>query len=269
MARHARMQPTLPAKLQRLLVALALPVLVGCAELPPAAKQQKTDAENAYRSNNYQAAMGTLNDFLKNYPDHPESAEAYYLRALCEEKQSNKMKAAEDAQHCIRLSRDAVLTAKAHAMTATLLYEAGKSAAAIPHFASALKGLPDGPPADLVRYNYGVCLQREGQWKQARMEFAAVPRLFPSSPLAENAKRMNEWPNDFFTIQCGAFRDKPEANKLVDKLKKAGLSPRIEARSRSGETLQMVYVGQYPRYSQAQSALTAVQRQVRDASIAP
>jgi TolA-binding protein len=269
MARHARKQQGLAGKARWLPAAIVLPILAGCAELPPSAKQQKADAENAYRSQNYQAAMGTLNDFLKQYPDHPESAEAYYLRALCEEKQSSDVKAAEDAQHCIRVSKDPVLSAKAHAMTATLLYESGKTAAALPHYAAALKGLPDTAPADLVRYDYAVCLQREGQWKQARMEFAAVTQRFPGSPLAENAKRMNEWPNDFFSVQCGAFREKSEADKLVATLKKAGLSARAESRSRSGESLQMVFVGQYPRYSQAQNALTTVQRQVRDASIAP
>ena len=263
------MQQSLAKKTQWLVAALTVSFSVGCAELPEAAKQQKADAANAYQGQNYQAAMTALNDFLKNYPDRPESAEAYYLRALCEEKQSKKTKAGEDAQHCIRVSKDAALTAKAHAMVATLLFESGKTSAALPHFAGAIKALPDIPSADLLRYNYATCLQREGQWKQARMEFAAVTQRFPSSPLAGNAKRMNEWPNDFFSIQCGAFRDKSEAAKLVEKLKSAGLGARVESRSCSGEALQMVFVGQYPRYEQAQSALRTVQRQVKDASIAP
>jgi tetratricopeptide (TPR) repeat protein len=263
------MQRPVAGKAQWLWAALALPVMAGCAELPLAAKQQKVEAENCYRSQNYPAATRTLDEFLKAYPDHPESAEAYYLRALCDEKQSNKAKAAEDAQQCIRISKNALLTAKAHAMAATLLFESGKIAAAVPHFAAALKDLPNTPPTDLVRYNYALCLQHDGQWKMARQEFAAVIQCFPGSSLAENAQRMNEWPNDFFCVQCGAFREKPEADKLMAKLKSAGLSPRIELRSRSGEKLQMVYVGQYPRYSQAQTALTTVQRQVREASIAP
>lgn len=248
---------------------VALALVSGCAELPAAAKQQKLDAENAYRNQNYQAATNTLNTLLAQYPDHPESAEAYYLRALCHVKQSNKARATEDAQQCVRLSKQPDLTAKACAMAGELLSESGKSAAAISHFAEALKKLPETPPTDLVRYRYAICLQREGRWAEARQQYTAICKGYPSSSLAEPAKRMLEWPYDYFVVQCGAFRDKAEAAKLVEKIKQSGLKPRIETRSRSGETLQVVCVGQYPRYDQAQEACRAVQRQVKDASIAP
>lgn len=237
--------------------------------MPPAAKQQLADAENAYRQGNYPAALSTLNTLLSQYPEYPEAADAYYLRSLCYAKQSNKQKAVEDAQHSIRLCKQDDLKARAHATAATLLWESGKTGAAILHYTEALKGLPETPPTDLVRFRYGMCLQREGQWRQARGQFTTISQKYPGSELAEHARRMNEWPVDGFRIQCGAFREQAEANRLAEKLGKAGLSARVESRERSGETLQMVYVGQYSRYDQAQQALRAVQRQVSDAAIVP
>jgi tetratricopeptide (TPR) repeat protein len=269
MKRQPHHRGHLPTRARWSPAAIGLLAFAGCAELPDAAKQQKVEAEAAYRNQNYSAATNTLNALLDKYPDHPESAEAYYLRAMCYARQSNRLKALEDAQRAVRLSKQPELTAKAQVVVATMLYESGKTAAAIPHYVEALKALPEAPPADLVRYDYAVCLQREGQWGQAKSEFGVVAQCYPGSGLAENARRIAEWPDNFFSIQCGAFREKGEATKLVDKLRKAGLSPRMESRSRSGQSLFMVYVGQYPRYDQAQGALRAAQRQVSEASIAP
>lgn len=252
-----------------LCMVLASPWLTGCVTLPPAAKQQISEAEGAYRQGNYPAAIDTLNIVLGQYPDCPESSEAYYLRALCHARQSNKSKAVEDAQRSIRLCKDDDLKAKAHATVATLLWESGKTAAAIHHYSEALKGLPETPPTDLVRFRYGLCLQREGQWGQARGEFTTISQKYPGSELAEHARRMSEWPVDGFKIQCGAFRDKAEAARLAEKLGRAGLSTKVESQLRSGETLQMVYVGQYSRYEQAQQALRAVRRHVSDSMIVP
>ncbi len=251
------------------LVLIVAVMTVGCSKLPPAAIQQKLDAEVAYRNRNYNAATETLDAFLVRYPDHPDSAEAYYLRALCRAQQSNKYGASADAQQCIRLSSHSGLTAKAEAMTATLLFETGKEAAALPHYAKALKGLDDEPPTDLVRYRYAICLQHQGQWRDARLEFAAVYQRYPQSACAPHAKQMYEWPHDAFSIQCGAFRDKHKAEQLTQQLKRAGLSVRIEPRTRSSELLQFVYVGRYTHYDQAQHALRTVRRHVSDAIIRP
>jgi TolA-binding protein len=255
------------ARTSALLIAAVF--LTGCAELPASAKQQKLDAEVAYRNADYRGAVGTLDTFLARYPNHREAAEAYYLRALCHAKQSNKCRAASDAQQCIRVSAQSDLTAKAHAMAGALLYESGKESAALSHFAKALRSLPEEPPTDLVRYRYALCLQHEGHWKEARLEFAAVFQRYPSSTLAAHAKRMYDWPHDYFSIQCGAFREKSGAKKLLRKINSAGLKGRIESRLRSGEVLQMVYVGKYPRHDRAQDALSAVRRQVPGSLIVP
>ncbi len=241
----------------------------GCAELPASAKQQLIDAYGAYTRKDPQSAKRTLDAFLSQYPEHPESAEAYYLRALCLAEASDKAQANTDAQQCIRLTHNVELAAKAHAMAGTLLMESGKTAAAIRHYSDALKGMPERPPTDLVRYRYATCLQREGDWRQARLEFAAVFQRYPTGALAEHARRMYDWPHDFFSIQCGAFRERRGADELASKLKRAGLDGRVEMRPRSGEPMNMVFVGRFPQYAQGEEALRVVQRQVAGAMIVP
>ncbi len=255
-----------------ILVAAALTILFalpGCAELPASAKQQKLDAEIAYRERNFSKAETTLTDFLSHYPDHVESADAYYLRALCHAEQSHKYLAVTDARNCIRLAQDSELAAKAHAMAGALMFEQGKFNEAASHFASALPGMPEAPPTDLVRYRYGLSLQRIGDWQKARLEFAAVFQRYPGSDLAQHARRMYDWPHNCFVIQCGAFRDAGGAEELKNKLVSRGLSATVERGSRSGESLYVVYVGRYPQYDQAEASLSAVRRQVPDALIKP
>ncbi|MBN2562413.1 MAG: SPOR domain-containing protein [Phycisphaerae bacterium] len=252
-------------------IVLVLPLASGCAELPASAWKDLTRAETEYRDSQYDAAAARLDIFLKTYPEHRDSAQAYYLRSLCRAKQSQKSRARADALSCIKLSHTQELSAKAHAMVGELLYEEGQAAEAIPHYAAALRGLPGATlrEADVIRYHYGQCLQREGDWRGARLEFAAVYQRYPGSPCAEHAKRMYEWPYDYFSIQCGAYREKAGAGKLEAALKEAGLRARVETRPRGGELLHVVFVGRYPRYDQAQGAIAAVQRNVSDAIVVP
>lgn len=256
-------------------------VFAGCAQIPTAAWEQLSAARKDYDRRAYRVASGKADAALRKYVFHGGAAntvprgaeafaaEAYYLRSLCGTKTSNKSRAEADARQCLNLSKDANLTARAHANLATLLYEANRINEAIPHFTEALKGLPDRPPTDLLRYRYGLALQRQNRWKEARVQFAAVFQQYPTGASAQHAKRLYEWPHDFFSIQCGAFRDKGKAAELARKLKRSGLRSKVETRPRSGERLYVVYVGQYPRYNGARDALRSVHRVVSDALVVP
>ena len=247
----------------------AAPMLAGCAELPTSAKQKLLQAEREYRDADYRAARRDLDRFLGEYPHHSESAQAYYLRALCLVQQSDKAKANEDIQHCIRLSRHTNLTAKAHAMAGALLYESGNTRSALSHYAKALKNLPEQPPTDRVRFRYGLCLQRNGEWEKAKAQFSLVFQRYPDSKCAAEARKLYDCPTNAFSIQCGAFRNKSAAGELKAKLKRLGLNGRIESRPRSGEFLHYVFVGRYSRYDQAEHALGRVRHHIKDALITP
>ncbi|MBY0264586.1 MAG: outer membrane protein assembly factor BamD [Holosporales bacterium] len=48
-----------------------------------APKAQLMSAYSSYRKQNFERAIGTLDNFITLHPHHPEIAYAYYLRALC------------------------------------------------------------------------------------------------------------------------------------------------------------------------------------------
>ncbi|HKQ47433.1 MAG TPA: SPOR domain-containing protein [Phycisphaerae bacterium] len=253
----------------RLHAVFTLPLVAGCTELPHGAKQELNKAGEDYRRQDYGGAQTKLDGIISTYHAYSGVAEAHYLRALVYVKQSNKAGALADAERCLALSQDKALTSQAAAMAGTLAFEAGDEARALYHFARALKGLPEKPPTDLVRYRYAVCLQHEGRWTEARREFGTVVQRYPQSTITENARRMYEWKGDYFAIQCGAYQDQSSATKQMKKLRTAGLSPRIESQSRLGKTLYMVFVGQYPKYAAAQEALRSIRAKVPNAVIAP
>lgn len=241
----------------------------GCLAPTPLDQKQVVKAQTDFRNKNYSAAQQKLDGFLSRFPKHPDSADAYYLRALRKIETSNKDQAREDARKCVELAKDRELKANAHATLATLLYENNNTIEAIDHFDAALKSLPDKPPADLLHYRYGICLQREGRWQDARLEFAAVYQRYPSSTLADHARRLYEWPHNAFSIQVGAFRDSDSASELNQRLKRSALPSRVERKSRSGETLYTVYVGKYPEMDDANRMLMTVKKVVSDAFVVP
>ena len=249
--------------------AILIGIVSGCAELPAPAVKEFHDAEADYRAQRYAPAVSRLDKILSDYPDHKGCEEAYYLRALCRVGQSDKAGALADALACIKYSKQPLLTAKAHVTAGAVLFETGKFSEALPHLAAALRDLPERPPADLVRYQYGLCLQREGRWREAKTEFGAVLQKYPQSSVAEYARRYRDWPHEFFSIQCGAFRDQASAAKLQDTLRKSGLPARVESRPLGGETQYVVYVGQYASYEQARGAVAGVQRKASGAVVVP
>jgi len=265
---HLRIRPMLTIARRCWPMIAIIAVAVGCGpnqlEL-----RQVMKAETDYRNQNYDAAHEKLDKFLRRYPNDNASAEAYCLRALCRVQMSKKHLAENDARQCVKLASDRDLRANAHATLATLLYEAGKTNEAIEHYDAALKTLPEKPPADLLHYRYGLCLQRSGRWQDARLQFASVYQRYPTSEVAAHAKRFYEWPHNAYSIQAGAFRDSGSASELNQRLKRSALPSRVERTTRQGERLYNVYVGKYPQYDTAERMLATVRRVVADAFVVP
>lgn len=241
----------------------------GCAVIPPASRERLATACDQYQRKDYRSSAAALDAFLQEHPDRRESAEAYYLRSLCMARLSNKSRAAADALQCIKYTDDQALRAKAHVNAGTLLMETGNSADALPHYAAALHHLPEAPPTDVVRYQYAVCLRREGRWKEAKQEAGLVLQRYPRSNVVDAATKLRDWPEDHFTIQCGVYRDEASAAAHRDELNKAGQRARLLPRTRGGERLVSVVVGVYPRYDQAKAALPAIKQKAPNASIVP
>lgn len=241
----------------------------GCTQLPLHARQQLIDADRAYRTNDTAGAIAKLDGVLRDYPNTPESAEAYYIRALCHAKAGRTAEARSDLERCLGLSAREDLSARAAATLGGLEYDAGDYEAAIGTFERALPHLPAAPPTDLVMHRHGIALQRLGRWKDARAIFASLLESYPSSEVAEDARRRFSWKQQYFSVQCGAFERAASADELIRKLSGTLADAWKEPEARHGRPLYVVYAGQYPRYADAQNGLRQVRKIVPGAFIVP
>ena len=243
--------------------------LPGCTQLPPEAKQQLETARDQYQSAHYSDAVATAGKFLALHASHPVAAEAYYIRGQSYLKLGQTKQARADLQQALDSSKRPDLTARLHATLGSLDYADDNLMAAADHYRQAVPALPNVPPKDLVLFRLGLCLQRQGEWPEARKHFAQLISDYPASRVAESAKPRFNWPHDFFTIQVGAF-SKPElAQRQLTVLRQAGLPAQQRLDTRSGRPLYVVQVGQYQTYADAQTNLPKVQTAAGEAIIVP
>jgi len=250
-------------------VSAVLLFLTGCSELPPDMRQTIADADRAYRGNDIATATKKADEVIAKYASAPETAEAYYVRALCRIEQGRSRYAMADLQTCIQLSKRPDLTAKAYASLGGIQHDLGQLQIAASSFQKSLQNLPNTPPADQVRLRYGICLQRLGLWDEARTQFSTLLTRFPSSPYVEDARHRLAWNNPFFSIQCGAFVQQNQAESLTQKLRSALSEAWVEPARRFGRQMYLVYAGKYGTFAEADAGLQYARRVTPEAFIVP
>ena len=246
-----------------------LTIWSGCVPLPPEAIESIRQAHTEYETGQYAQAACRLAPVITEHPNAAEIAEAYYVRALCRLQSGDPSEAKADLLAGLQRSRRAELTARIKACLGNLAYEQGRHDIASSYYAGAVEELPDRHPKDLILYRYGVCLQRDGQWTKARRTLRKIPVAFPKSPIASEARRKAQWPNDYYILQCGVFADQSNARRLVDKLRGRSLTAEYVPDCAAGATRYVVRVGRYKTYDCAQKGLEAVKRVQDDAIIIP
>lgn len=252
------------------IVVAALPLCPGCGgPFPTNARDRLIAANRQYESGNLTAARGELDTIIRDYPAAPQSAEAYYLRGLCHMRARESSLAGRDFERCVSLSRRPDLAAKAHAALGEIDFGLERYAAACEHFAIAASGLGNESPIDEVLYRYGVSLQREGRWDEARAQLARLLQQHGGGRHRDEVQRRVNWPANTFAIQCGVFREPKGADALVRKLSAAGISARQAVEGRAGESIRVVYAGKYGTRPQAKAALPGVRRIAPDAQVMP
>ncbi len=232
-------------------------------------RQSIIDADRAYRKHDIDTAIKKSDEVIAQHAGVPETAEAYYVRALCRIDQGRARDAMADLQVCVQLSKRPDLTARAYASLGGIQHDLGQLQAAAGSFQRALQKLPNAPPADQVLLRYGICLQRLGQWDDARTQFSTLLSRFPTSPYAEDARRRLNWKNAFFAIQCGAFVKQSQADALIQKLRSAFSESWVDPESRFGRPMYVVYAGKYGTLAEAEAGLRDARRVTPEAFIVP
>jgi len=152
----------------------------------------------------------------------------------------------------------------------TLLFEDRQWDQAARNLEAAAQRMPEAPPKDAVVYRLGLCRERTGRWKAACDSFRYITRHFDGGHYLEAARRREQLKADHFAVQCGAFRQKSNAETLRGNLARKGLDAYLCEERRGRPALYVVLVGRYPGYEEAQRQLAMVREQfVSDAVLWP
>jgi tetratricopeptide (TPR) repeat protein len=255
----------------RRVLTLLAPVLVlaaaGCNAISSEQMSLLAEGHQAYAQGQNAVAVRQLSRFVSEVPERAETAQALYIRALCNTKLQRRGAAYADLQKALELPADEDTQWHVAATLASLYFDDGHWEAARRYYAGAAARMPAAPPLDMVHLRHGQCLERLGRWSEAQAAFTQAARQFPNTACGRLARRRLELRANCFAIQCGSFADQANAAKLAARLQAGGLAAWVRRDPSGGRCVALV--GHYPTYADAQRALDQVRGQVRDAVIWP
>ncbi len=249
------------------IAALAVGLFAGCARLPAPAVNQISQARSQVESGQYGPAERLLTPVINQYIEYPQVAEAFYLRGQCRLKAGRREDARSDFNKGLVLADDRALQVWLEVQAANMAFDDDRYERARFLYELAIDDVPSGPPADRVLFQYGVCLQRTQNFREARDVFERVFREYPASSFATAARRKYNWDDEYFSVQCGVFSTKTRAQQMASDLRRKGIGALAVAEGGGGR--YVVRAGQYQTYAEAARMLDRVRSHQPDAFIVP
>lgn len=154
------------------------------------------------------------------------------------------------------------------------LFLEGKYAEAISSYNDALTNYPDNKNASISYYKIGSAYHKLGSEEKAKeyfdnvkdssplsFESKMIPNDLESSPTAVGAVKSFFRPDsseesvkgDYFYVQVGYFKNRSNAERLVEKLKRKGYDGYLATQIKDGSTFYRVKVGQFKTKSEAEA----------------
>lgn len=258
------------------LAAIAL-FMTGCAnELTREQKAQLFAGESAYSRKEYPRAVDELSKFLASVKDRPEVGRAQYVRGLAEARQERR----GDAQRDFRAAaagKDADAAWRAKFMLGVIAFEDEQWQEAAAQFEAVrreatgkrVEGVGDAPSLDAGMYRLGISYERLGRWEDSRRMLTSLTREHPQSRYAEEARRRLALGAHAYSVQCGAFANSTNAEKLQRDLRARGLNAVVRNERRDSGVYSVVLVGEYSTFAEAKRQLATIRPNVPDARLWP
>ena len=260
------MKSTLTASSPSLVAVVLTCLLSGCAGsgLTTAQQADLDQGLACYERNDYGRALAQLDRFLGEVEEGPEVAQALYIRGLCNAQLGRRSSAYADLHRCAELPTDTDIAWRNYIVLGTLYFEDEKWVQAAQSLRAAADRMPNAPPKDFVLFRLGLCHERMGQWQAALGFFGEIPRLFTSGAYLKAAQRRLRIKASHHAVQCGAFGEKANAQKLVTDLEQQGLEPYIFEETRGRAPLYVVLVGKYQSYDDVRGQLSMIKQHFVD-----
>ena len=228
----------------------------------------------------YEQALATADEHLRQTPTGPGAAEASYLRGRAleqrekaddEQTRSDLVSARIAYEQALRFKPQPMLEGYILTSLANCSYFLGDYASAEKHWLAGYERLQtDSRLAELaawVLYRVGLCQQRQGQFARADQSFEQVNERYPGTEAAARALE-HQGARQFF-VQVGAFQNPAFADALIAALRNKGYTVARVTRRDKGNLLR-VMVGPLPDYPRAAAMRERVVADgFRDALIVP
>ncbi|MEW6250440.1 MAG: SPOR domain-containing protein [Planctomycetota bacterium] len=244
-------------------------LLTGCQGAGERGHVALISGEQAYRSGAYQHAVEQITAYLRSGASGPGAARAYYVRGLAWALLGQRQAAYGDLQRAAQDRSDPQLTWQPPAALGVMYFEDERFEAAVRALHEAVTTMPKAPPKDALLFRLGMAQERAGRWSAASGPFAQVAREFPSSRYAGLAQRRLRLRADHFAVQCGAFTQAENAQRLAANLQAQGLETQVRPEQRQDGTYHVVLEGRYGSYADAIRALARVKGYVPEAVLWP
>jgi len=226
--------------------------------------------QESYEREHYARAIEQLTCFLDEVHEGPEVARALYVRGMSNAKAGRRAQAYADLRRCVTTPGDPDSVWRAHVVLGTLQFEDGQWEQAAQDLQAATARMPATPPKDAVLYRLGLCYERAGRWDQARSLYQEITKAFAGGSYARDARRRYNRNAQHFAVQCGAFRERRNAEALCADLGSKGLEGYVRQEVYGRTPMYIVLVGRYVAYEEALSQLAMIERQfVPDAILWP
>lgn len=248
-------------------------VVFGCVENQPPRKALN-EGYAALEQRQYDQAIDKADEFLRQSPAGPGSAEALYLRGRAYEQrtapnpheaQINLQNARTAYIQALEQNPSDKLEAYVRASLANVAYFQDDYTTALQQWLTSYNDLSNEPVVQAwVLYRIGLCRQRTNQFEQADRTFAAVQERFPNTIPAQRA-REHAGARSFY-VQLATFANVSGADQASAQLKRESVTP---VRSIDAKGRHVLRVGPAQTYGQAQMLKSRFTSRYPDAMIVP
>ncbi len=237
----------------------------GCAQLPADGIAQIRQADQAYKAANYTESARHATAVIGAYPDHPATAEAYYIRGLTHLKRGDRVAARRDLDAAAKRGDRRDLNVKVQAQLGHLYFDEDRYQRALGHYRLSARAGWD----EIVCYRLAIASQRSGRFAEGRRALKRLVNSSPSGRYADSALQKLRWKHDYFSVQCGVFSNSERAYSAAAALQANGATIAVVRDVSADEARYVVLAGKYRDYPSAVSALKRFKSEVPDAFLVP
>jgi serine/threonine protein kinase/outer membrane protein assembly factor BamD (BamD/ComL family) len=150
-------------------------------------------AECLYNQGNLPAAIAGYRKVVEEYPASKWADDSSYAIAWCQEKQKAYPDAIGAYEAFLARFPASDLAPEAQYRVGRCYFDQGRQADAIPAYAKVIQSYPQSKYADLAQYSLGECSYRQGDYTAAAREYAKVVANYPASQWADDAQISIGW----------------------------------------------------------------------------